>query len=619
MKKLIILLYSSIHLSFSFGQITLTIQGTVVNNTEPGTWEGVNIARSVPTKFTYRNNFITSVNDSGYILQAGDESVEANNNNLEGEIIAGNKFTWDGTDPTSITHGVFTGYNINAILEYNYLNKVPTGLIRKSNGMTCTSGGVAYNIVNKTQAVAVVVKGMNGVNIYNNTFYSDQVMYSGQDVGTWRGLVDVYSNTDIIPNGTSSGTKIKNNIFYTKNQTYNIYIYDAACLTGFESDFNVFYCETGTPVFNYLGTTKTFAQWQALGYDIHSVVVNPNFIDFTDFVPTVRLDVGTDLGNTWQTGLSTKATWTVGVSPETANQNGTWQAGACIYDATSINPYYISSVVENATPTILELTYSLSLANIGPSTSDFNVKVNSVSRTVNSVAIIGSKVRLTLASPIVFGDIISVSYTKPAINPLQTVSGGQADSVSAQAVVNNCTNVTPVVNITFPLNGSSFTAPAIITITANASDGDGTINKVEFYNGSTKLGEKNSAPYSFIWNNMAVGTYSLTAVAIDNSNVTTTSSPVEVNIIKSNEVNTELINLFPNPNVGYFTIEIINPLNNGSNNISIINLEGEKVYDGILLKNEITKQFDLSYLGPGIYILMIVGKEILVTQKLIKN
>jgi hypothetical protein len=118
---------------------------------------------------------------------------------------------------------------------------------------------------------------------------------------------------------------------------------------------------------------------------------------------------------------------------------------------------------------------------------------------------------------------------------------------------------------------------------------------------------------------LAVGTYSLTAVAIDNSNVTTTSSPVEVNIIQSNEVNTELINLFPNPNVGYFTIEIINPLNNGSNNISIINLEGEKVYDGILLKNEITKQFDLSYLGPGIYILIIVGKEILVTQKLIKN
>ena len=101
------------------------------------------------------------------------------NNKLDGEVITGNKFVWNGTDMTSITHGVFTGYNINAVLKYNYLYKVPMGLIRKSNGMTNTSGGVAYNIVNKTQAVGVVVKGINNVNIYNNTFYSDQVMYDG--------------------------------------------------------------------------------------------------------------------------------------------------------------------------------------------------------------------------------------------------------------------------------------------------------------------------------------------------------------------------------------------------------------------------------------------------------
>ena len=49
------------------------------------------------------------------MLQAGDENPSGSNNNLDGEIISGNKFTWNGTDPTSITHGVFTGYNINAI------------------------------------------------------------------------------------------------------------------------------------------------------------------------------------------------------------------------------------------------------------------------------------------------------------------------------------------------------------------------------------------------------------------------------------------------------------------------------------------------------------------------
>jgi hypothetical protein len=115
------------------------------------------------------------------------------------------------------------------------------------------------------------------------------------------------------------------------------------------------------------------------------------------------------------------------------------------------------------------------------------------------------------------------------------------------------------------------------------------------------------------------GTYFLTANATDNSNTTTTSTSVEVYVTSSKEVNSESINLFPNPNMGHFTIEIISPLKNESNKISVANLTGEKVYDGILLKEELTKQFDLSYLNSGIYILMIIGKEILVTKKFIKN
>ena len=333
MKELRIILFLVINSYSLFAQTVLTIDGTVTNSNVTGIWNGVNIARNQPTTFTFKNNSITSVNYDGYMLQAGDESVQGTNNNLDGEVITGNKFIWNGTDGTSITHGAFTGYNINALLTYNYLLRVPMGLIRKSNGMTNTSGGVAYNIVNNSQAVGVVVKGICGVNIYNNTIYSDQVIYNNSSgLGTWRGLIDVYTNTDITPNGKATGTKIKNNIFYTKHQIYNIYVYDAACLTGFESDYNIFYCEAGTPLFNYLGTIKSFAQWQALGYDQHSVVVNPNFKDFTNFVPLERLDYGTDLGPTWQKGLAVDAVWGSG-DPATTNQNGTWQAGARIYSS----------------------------------------------------------------------------------------------------------------------------------------------------------------------------------------------------------------------------------------------------------------------------------------------
>jgi hypothetical protein len=51
------------------------------------------------------------------MLQAGDESPGSNNNNLDGAVLTGNTFTWNGTDMTSITHGVFTGHNINVVVK----------------------------------------------------------------------------------------------------------------------------------------------------------------------------------------------------------------------------------------------------------------------------------------------------------------------------------------------------------------------------------------------------------------------------------------------------------------------------------------------------------------------
>jgi len=102
-------------------------------------------------------------------------------------------------------------------------------------------------------------------------------------------------------------------------------------------------------------------------------------------------------------------------------------------------PVYLSSVVENATPSLLEISFDLNLNNLViPATSTFNVSVNTLNRTVKSVAISGNKVRLTLASDIVYGDLVTVSYTKPATNPIVTVSGGEAASFSNNSVTNNC-------------------------------------------------------------------------------------------------------------------------------------------------------------------------------------
>ena len=319
---------------FTSAQIKLIIEGTTTVNNIPGHWEGINIERVSPTKFIFMNNSVKSSNTSGYMLHAGDEIAGSQNNTLDGELITGNKFIWDGNDPKSNTHALFTGYNINATIKYNYLDKVPSGIQMKSNGMANNNGGVAYNIVNNPGQSAIPVKGMKNVKIFNNVFYSDKVYYKNDSVGVWRGLIDIHANTDEgqdVSVSNSSGTKIKNNIFYTVNRIYNIAIYDSANLPGFESDYNIFYCEAGSPVFNYLGKYISFAQWQALGYDAHSKIINPKFTDLTDFVPAEPLYYGTDLGEEWKEGLSISAKWIPDSSPSTTLQNNTWQAGARIF------------------------------------------------------------------------------------------------------------------------------------------------------------------------------------------------------------------------------------------------------------------------------------------------
>ena len=120
-------------------------------------------------------------------------------------------------------------------------------------------------------------------------------------------------------------------------------------------------------------------------------------------------------------------------------------------------PVYSGSVIENSTPSRLEITYSLSLANIVPAASAFGVLVNSTARTVSSVAVSGTKVILTLAGPVASGNVVTVAYIKPSANPLQTAAGGQAASISAQAVTNNviAINVAPVIVISTPQSSYS--------------------------------------------------------------------------------------------------------------------------------------------------------------------
>jgi hypothetical protein len=91
-------------------------------------------------------------------------------------------------------------------------------------------------------------------------------------------------------------------------------------------------------------------------------------------------------------------------------------------------------------------------------------------------------------------------------------------------------NLPPAGRLTSPADASTFTAPARITLTASASDPDGSVAKVEFFRGTTLLGVENYAPYTVTWDNVAAGSYRLTARITDEKGAATTTAPVDVTV-----------------------------------------------------------------------------------------
>lgn len=87
----------------------------------------------------------------------------------------------------------------------------------------------------------------------------------------------------------------------------------------------------------------------------------------------------------------------------------------------------------------------------------------------------------------------------------------------------------PAVRLTSPLAGT-YATPATLILTAGATDLDGTIARVEFYQGTTLLGQSTTAPYTHTWQGVGQGTYLLTAKAYDNLGVAATSSAVSVTL-----------------------------------------------------------------------------------------
>jgi PKD repeat protein len=96
------------------------------------------------------------------------------------------------------------------------------------------------------------------------------------------------------------------------------------------------------------------------------------------------------------------------------------------------------------------------------------------------------------------------------------------------------TNTAPEVAIVSPADGATLGGPTNLIINAYAADAEGAVTSVVFFCDGVSLGTVSASPFSVVWSNVAIGSYSLTAVATDDGGLAATSAVVNITVTATN-------------------------------------------------------------------------------------
>ena len=91
-------------------------------------------------------------------------------------------------------------------------------------------------------------------------------------------------------------------------------------------------------------------------------------------------------------------------------------------------------------------------------------------------------------------------------------------------------NLPPTLSITNPVSGTVLAAPASVKIQVTVTNGSSAVTNVQFLVGANVLTNETVAPFSAITNNLAAGSYALSAVASDNNGLKATNV-VTINVV----------------------------------------------------------------------------------------
>lgn len=160
-------------------------------------------------------------------------------------------------------------------------------------------------------------------------------------------------------------------------------------------------------------------------------------------------------------------------------------------------------------------------------------------------------------------NLILHDSTASLTNPTLTVTGLNngtlyyfaVTAVNTSGLESNFSNVVsatpttpPTVTLTAPSQGATVRASAALLLTAAASDVDGTVSRVEYYQGATLIGTSYTiSTWQYTWYPSIVGNNSITARAYDNTGASTISAPVTIQVVSPPTVylSTPAANIYP--------------------------------------------------------------------------
>jgi hypothetical protein len=213
---------------------------------------------------------------------------------------------------------------------------------------------------------------------------------------------------------------------------------------------------------------------------------------------------------------------------------GNYQISAVAVDDSELRsePARVDLIVTGNVPPLINLTRPTNGASfIGPATVQLQASASDPDGLVARVEFFQNSALLGTISNAPY----TLNWTNVAVGSYAlyavALDNAGATSTSAVASVVVRENMGPHVAIVRPTNGSVFVAPAQVIILANATDADGFVPLVEFFQGTTRIGEATDSPFGFIWNGVAPGSYALTAVATDNRLARATSGPVNIEVV----------------------------------------------------------------------------------------